>query len=146
MWDKAKLRETLDWIQANVPAKERRANLLAVETALIDELKDKRALPTRRQFLKFHFANKTASKLLLRNVLRDPEVYTLDLAAAIMVMDHFNPQLQAYLCNFAVAARELDLEKALQDDLSNCRFRSAMWKLLPDEINRVICLPWIVET
>lgn len=140
MWDKAKLRETRDWIQANVPAKERRANLLAVETALIDELKDKRALPTKRQFLKFHFANKTASKLLLRNVLRDPEVYTLhpqpELAAAIMVMDHFNPQLQAYLCNFAVAARELDLEKALQDDLSNCRCRSAMWKLLPDDLNQ----------
>ena len=59
MWDKAKLRETLDWIQANVPAKERRANLLAVETALIDELKDKRALPSRRQFLKFSEEGRT---------------------------------------------------------------------------------------
>ena len=34
-WDKVKLRETLDWIQAKVPPRERRANLLAVETALI---------------------------------------------------------------------------------------------------------------
>ena len=139
MWDKAKRRETLNWIQANVPAKERHANLLTIETALIEQLKDKRALPTRRQFLKFRFPNKTALKLLLRNVLRDPEVYTLhpqpEVAAAIMVMDHFNPQLQAFLCNFAVAARELDLEKAMQDDLLNCRCHSAVWKLLSDDLN-----------
>ena len=95
-------------IQANVPAKERRANLLAVETALIEELKDKRALPPRRQFLKFHYGNKTASKLLLKNVLRDPEVYSThpqpEVAAAVMVVDRFSPQIQAYLCNFAIAA------------------------------------------
>ena len=32
-WDKAKLLETLDWIQKNVPAREQRAKLIAVETA-----------------------------------------------------------------------------------------------------------------
>jgi len=70
-WDKFKLRETLDWIQRNVPAAERKANLIAVETTLIDELKDRRARPPKRHFLKFHFGNKAASFLLLRNVLRE---------------------------------------------------------------------------
>ena len=92
-WDKTKLRETLDWIQANVPVKERRANLLAIETALIEELKEKRAAPPKRQFLKFHFGNKEASLLLLRNTLRDPEVYSKhpqpEVAASIMVADRF---------------------------------------------------------
>ena len=73
-WDKTKLRETLDWIQANVPVKERRANLLAIETALIEELKEKRAAPPKRQFLKFHFGNKEASLLLLRNTLRERSI------------------------------------------------------------------------
>ena len=90
-------------------------------------------------FLKFHYGNKLDSKLLLRNVLRDPEVYSKhpqpEVAAAIMVVDRFSPQIQAYLCNFAAAARELDLDKALHDNLSNCCCRSTMWKLLPDDLN-----------
>jgi hypothetical protein len=107
-WDKAKLRESLDWIQANVPARERKANLIAVETAIIEELKERRASPRSRHFLKFHYGHHDAEHLLLRNVLRDPEVYTKhpnpEVAAAIMVCDKFHPQLQAMLCNFAKAS------------------------------------------
>ena len=70
-WDKVKLRENLDWIQANVPARERKANLIAVETAIIEELKERRACPPDRHYLKFNFSHQDASFLLLRNVLRD---------------------------------------------------------------------------
>ena len=121
-WDK--VRETLDWIQANVPQRERKANLISVETAIIDELRERRANPRGRHFLKFLYGNQEACDLLLRNVLRDPEVYSEhpepEVAAAIMVCDKFRPQLQALLCNYAKVAQELDLPKALQDDLQDC--------------------------
>ncbi len=134
-WDKAKLRETLDWIQVNVPAHERRANLIAVETTLIEELKERRAHPLKRQFLKLSFSNQEASALLLANVLRSPEVYSKhpepEAAAAIMVVNKFRPQIQALLCNYAAAARELNLSEALQDELQDCECRNALFK--PDD-------------
>ena len=104
VWDKAKLRETLDWIQAHVPQRERRANLISVETAILEELRQRKADPRKRHFLKFLFGNQDACHLMLRNVLRDPAVYTKhpepEVAAAIMVCDKFRPQLQALLCNY----------------------------------------------
>ena len=36
-WDKAKLRETLDWVQKNVPPRGRRAKLVAVKTAMVED-------------------------------------------------------------------------------------------------------------
>jgi len=75
-WEKDTLRETLDWIQQNVPAKERRANLIAVETALIDTLREKRACRVKRHFLKVTFLNNQAVHLQLPHVLRDPQVYS----------------------------------------------------------------------
>ena len=36
-WNEAKLRRTLDWIQKNVPAGERKAYLTAVEIAFVEE-------------------------------------------------------------------------------------------------------------
>ena len=114
-WDKVKLRESLDWIQANVPADKRWARLRSVEAAILDELRARRACPPDRHYLKFHFGHQDAVHLLLRNVLRDPEVYNLhtepEVGAAIMVCDKFSPQLQAILCNFAKVAAELDIER-----------------------------------
>ena len=131
-WDKAKLRETLDWIQANVPSRERRANLISVETAIIEELRERRANPRDRHFLKFLYGHKDACHLLLRNVLRDPEVYSKhpepEVGAAIMVCDKFRPQLQAILCNYSKAAQELDLSTALRDELWDCRCSQTLWK------------------
>ena len=134
-WDKIKLRESLDWIQANVPADQRWANLRSVEAAILDELKERRASPPERHYLKFHFGHQDAVHLLLRNVLRDPEVYNKhpdpEVGAAIMVCDKFSPQLQAILCNFAKAAAELDIPKALADTLEDCPCKNALSK--PDE-------------
>jgi len=68
-WEKDTLRETLDWIQQNVPARERRANLIAVETALIDALREKLACRPKRHFLKVTFLNNQAAHLQLPHVL-----------------------------------------------------------------------------
>ena len=70
-WHKAKLRETLDWIQKNVPAR------------------------------------------------------------AVMVCDAYHPQIQAILCNYAAAARKLNISEAAGDRLENCECRGALWK--PDD-------------
>ena len=67
--------------------------------------------------------------------LRDPDVYTKpsepDVAAAIMVCDAFQPQIQAILCNYAAAARELNISEAAGDSLATCECRGALWK--PDD-------------
>ena len=96
-WNKDKLRETLDWIQANVPARERKANLISAETAIMDELKGRRSPPRDRHFLKLDFSHKDACHLLLRNVLRDPAIYMKhqepEVGAAVMVSDRFRQQV-----------------------------------------------------
>jgi hypothetical protein len=85
--------------------------------AIIEELRDCKANPRERHFLKFLYGNQDACHLLLRNVLRDPEVYSKhpepEVGAAMMVCDQFRPQLQAILCKYAKVAQELDLKKAL---------------------------------
>ena len=85
-------------------------------STLIEELKDGRAHPHRRHFLEFGL-----SKRILRNVLRDTDVYAKhpepEVVVAIMVAGKFRPQLQALLCNHAKAAKGLNIEQALWDDL-----------------------------
>ena len=65
-WDKAKLRESLDWIQAKVPTRERKANLISVETAIIEQLRERRANPRDRHFLKFLYGYNSACHLFMR--------------------------------------------------------------------------------
>ena len=106
---------------------------------MIDELKDRRARPPKRHFLKFHFGNKAASFLLLRNVLRDPATYSKhphpEVAAAIMVVDKFQPQIQAFLCNFANAARDLDIDFALKDEFHDCGCKNALLNATASDFN-----------
>ena len=106
-------------------SRKRKANLIAVETAIIEELRGRKAVPRDRHFLKFDFGHTDAEHLLLRNVLRDPEVYSKhpepEVAAAMMVCDQFRPQVQALLCNYSKVAQELDTEAALKDELKECQ-------------------------
>ena len=139
-WEKDTLRETLDWIQQNVPARERRANLIAVETAIIDMLREKWARRPKRHFLKVTFQNNNAVHLLLPHVLRDPRVYSKhpepEVAAAIMVVNKFQPQVQALLCNYAKAAQELNVDSALQDTLEDCNCQMALLKPDREHLNQ----------
>ena len=48
-----------------------------------------------------------------------------------MVCDAYHPQIQAILCNYAAAARELNISEAAGDSLENCECRGALWK--PDD-------------
>ena len=47
----------------------------------------------------------------------EPEV-----GAAMMVCDKFRPQLQAMLCNHSQAAKELDIDAALNDNQATGQF------------------------
>ena len=139
-WAKDTLRETLDWIQKNVPARERRANLIAVETALIDTLREKRACRRKRHFLKVSFLNNQSVHLQLPHVIRDPRIYSMhpepDEAAAIMVVNKFEPQIQALLCNYAKAAQELQIDLALNDTLEGCECRTALSRPSEEHMNQ----------
>ena len=64
-------------------------------------------------------------------MLRNPDVYTKqpDIAAAIMVCDAFQPQIQAILCNYeaAATAHELNISEAAGESKNNCECRDALW-------------------
>ena len=99
--------------------------MIALETAIVEELKNGRGRPPKRLYLKFHYFSKEASALLIRIAFRDPgrrhSAPEPDVAAAIVVCDEFRPQPQATLCNCAeAAARELRISKAAGDRLENC--------------------------
>ena len=129
-WGKARLCATLDWMQLHVPTDERRAGHLSLECKLVELIKAKRKDAPQRQFLKFSYSNNGARFLELRRVLREEGVFKLhpnpDVAAAIMVCDKFAPQWQAWLCNYARVAEDLDLEAARADNLEGCSCRSAL--------------------
>ena len=129
-WGKAQLCSTLDWMQLNVPDDERRTGHLSLECKLVELIKAKRKEAPQRQFLKFSYSNNGARLLDLRRVLREEAVFKLhpnpDVAAAIMVCDKFAPQWQAWLCNYARVAEELDLAAAQADNLEGCNCHSAL--------------------
>ena len=72
-------------------------------------------------------------------MLRMPQVYMLhpdpETAAAIMVSDHFDPQIQALLFNYIEVATGLDVQEAATDSLHNCACRTTVLPLTPDDLN-----------
>ena len=120
------------WIQQKVPAKKRRANLIAVDTALVYTLREKLACRVKRHFLKEKCLNNQAVNMHLRHVLSDQQVYSKhhepEAAAAIIVMNKFQPHVQvhALLCNYANAAHELNVDAALHDTLEGFRCHRAL--------------------
>ena len=139
-WPKQQLSDLLDWIQEHVPDADRRLGLLHMETKLINVLKARKAEAPSRHFLKVTYTHNQARLLRLREVLRDPEVFTRhpnpEVAAAIMVCDKFNPQWQAAITNYSKVAEELDAEAALRDDLSHCRCQQALHPAAPEHLVR----------
>ena len=130
LWSKDRLCEVLDWIQCNVKEEDRRLGLLSVETKLISTLKARRREAPARHFLRFLFSDNEARSHRIREVLRDPEIFTKhpnpEVAAAIMVCDRFEPQWQAYICNFSKVAEDLDIVAAANDDLCGCDCMTAL--------------------
>ena len=57
-----------------------------------------------------------------------------DAAAAIMVSDSFDPQIQGFLFNYTEAAKELCIEEALNDNLAGCGCHSAFKVLRPEDL------------
>jgi hypothetical protein len=135
-WGKPRLCAALDWLQAHIPGDNRRIGHLSLEVKLIDLIRAKRKEAPERHFLKFCYSNNGARFLELRKVLRDEEVYKLhphpEVAAAIMVSDKFAPQWQAWICNYATVADELDLEAARADSLEGCTCRKALRRSEPE--------------
>jgi hypothetical protein len=84
------------------------------------------------------FTNNSARDLQIRSVLRDPSVYHLhpepDTAAAIMVSESFDPQIQGFLFNYTEAALQLDPDSALIDDLNSCQCRSCFTHINPQDL------------
>ena len=110
------LRDTLHHLQARFSPDELLSNGQSPTPLLIAELRRRREEPSKRQFLRFKFTSNEARDLQLRSVLRNPVVYHKhpepDAAAAIMVSDSFDPQIQGFLFNYTEAAKELNLATA----------------------------------
>jgi hypothetical protein len=126
---KATIRDIIHHLQARHKPQELLINGQSPVPLLIEELRRRRKEPPSRQFLKMRFTNNSARDLNLRPVLRDPTVYHLhpepECAAAIMVSESFDPQIQGFLFNYTEAALQLVPEQALSDDLLNCLCRSS---------------------
>ena len=131
---KGTLRDLLHHLQARHTPQDLLVNGQSPIPLLTQELRRRRQDAPKRQFLKFRFSTNAARDLMLREVLRTPEVYHKhpepDAAAAIMVSDSFAPQIQAFLFNYTDAARELDVGKAAADNLMNCRCHHAFTVML----------------
>ena len=73
-------------------------------------------------------------------MLRDPEVYSKhpepEVGAAMMVCDKFRSQPQALLCNHSQAAKELDIDAALNDNLRDCSCQKCLRRLDPEMVNK----------
>ena len=123
-------------MQTHVPSDDRRIDHLSLEVKPVQLIREKRKEVPERHFLKFRFSNNGARHLDLRRVLRDEQVYKLhpnpEVAAAIMVSDFFAPQWQAWICNYAQVAEELDLEAARADSLEGCQCRKALRRSEPE--------------
>jgi hypothetical protein len=106
---------------------------------LINLLKDRRTEVPSRQFLRFLFSHNSARDLDLRGVLRMPAIYSLHpnppTAAAIMVSDHFSPQVQSLLFNYTAVSRDIDIQAALQDTLDDRRCRTTLLPLHIDDLS-----------
>ena len=97
------IRDMLHFLQARHKPEELIINGQSPVPLLIQELRRRRADPPSRQLLKMKFTCNSARNLLIRSVLRDPAVYHLhpepETAAAIMVSESFDPQIQGFLFN-----------------------------------------------
>jgi hypothetical protein len=132
------IRNMLHFLQARHKPEELIINGQSPVPLLIQELRRRRADPPSRQLLRMKFTNNSARDLLIRSVLRDPAIYHLhpepDTAAAIMVSESFDPQIQGFLFNYTEAALQLDLGTALIDDLNCCQCRSCFTHLNPQDL------------
>jgi hypothetical protein len=132
---KASIRDLIHHLQARHKPPDLLVNGQSPVPLLIEELRRRQADPPSRQFLKMKFTSNSARDLLIRSVLRDPAIYHLhpepDSAAAIMVSESFDPQIQGFLFNYTEAAQQLNPEQALSDDLTHCQCRSCFTHLNP---------------
>ena len=148
---KADIRLALHHVQAREHGDPNRPNLSAgpqdhpnaVPTqspveALFQLLRQRKQDPPARQFLRFKYTHNSARDLQLREVLRDPTVYSKhpdpEVAAAIMLSERFEPQIQALLFNYAEAATELNIQQALTDTLADCKCRECFALLRPGDL------------
>ena len=133
--DKATIRDLLHALQSKHDPEDLIVNGQSPIPILVEELRRRRKEPPSRQFLKFFFTSNSARDLRIREVLRDPVVYHKhpepEAAAAIMVSDRFDPQIQGFLFNYTQAAIELNIPQALSDDLLNCQCRPCFSHINP---------------
>jgi len=135
---KPTIRDRLHHLQAQHQPSDLIVNGQSPVPLLISELQKRRTEAPSRQFLKFRFTSNSARDLLIREVLRDPTVYHKhpepDTAAAIMVSDSFDPQIQGFLFNYTEAAIQLNLAQAQADDLNHCACRNSFRYINPEDL------------
>ena len=132
---KETIRDTIHHLQARHNPADLIVNGQSPVPLLLEELRRRRCEPPNRQFLRMKFTSNAARDLQIRAVLRDATVYHKhpepEIAAAIMVSESFDPQIQGLLFNYTQAAIDLKPEQALTDDLSHCLCRNSFTKINP---------------
>ena len=98
------LSEILDGLQTGIPASAQTAQTTAITAEIREILRKRKKEKKCRDFVRFLYGNRLAGALNLPALFKDPEVYRLhpepDVAAAIMVVHRFAPQIGHDLFNY----------------------------------------------
>ena len=98
------LSEILDGLQKGIPPSAQTAQTKAITAEIRDILRKRKKEKRSRDFVRFLYGNRLAAALNLPALFKDPEVYRLhpepDVAAAIMVVHRFAPQIGHDLFNY----------------------------------------------
>jgi hypothetical protein len=100
--------ELLEGLEKNLRPAERTQVTAALATEVRDVLRRRKAERKPRDYVRFLYGNRLAASLRLPDLFHDPQVYKLhpepDVAAAIMVVHRFAPQVAADLFNYSTWA------------------------------------------
>ena len=99
------LAEVLEGLEKNLPPTDRTAAAAALAAEVRDVLRKRKREKKPRDFVRFLYGNRLAASLKLPELFRDPAIYKLhpepDVAAAIMVVHRFAPQIASDLFNYS---------------------------------------------
>jgi hypothetical protein len=98
------LGNVLDGLQLGLPPAQQTATVKAIAAAARDILRKRKAEKKQRDYVRLLYGNHMAATMDLPGIMKDPDVYRLhpepDVAAAIMIVHRFQPNIAATLFNY----------------------------------------------
>ena len=118
------LAEILEGLEKNLPPADRTAVAAALAAEVRDVLRKRKIEKKPRDFVRLLYGNRLAASLKLPDLFRDPAIYKLhpepDVAAAIMVVHRFAPQIASDLFNYSEWSTRTPPPESTRDTTCPC--------------------------